>query len=98
MMNLHYEIEVDQPKTFEEVETEWLHALGITNVDETDFEYDSLSESSYNNDDDSATYGDEETINDRIINDWVAYLEGIIDNDDVNKNWKLVINYFIYLT
>ena len=76
----------DQAKTFDEIEAEWLEALGITDQDETDSEYTSSSESSNKDDYEGGDYGDEECTNDRVIDEWVAYLEGILDHDDIDTD------------
>ena len=69
-----------------------LEALGIIDIDESDSKYDSSSESSYNYDDNSINYGDEESIDDQIY--WVAYLEGIIDKNDVDKELEAGNKFF----
>ena len=87
-----------QAETFDEIEDEWLEALGITDQDETDSEYASSSESSNKDDYEGGDYGDEECTNDCVIDDWVAYLEGILDHDNIDKDIEVENTLFFFPT
>ena len=66
-------------KTFEEIENEWLHSLGIHDVEVSDSEYESSSDS-INSDEDLSTACIDDCDDDDAIEEWITSLDDVLKN------------------